>query len=93
MHQSPGLHSVSSLQPFIHCCFHVGYIINKHLEVEPKKGFLKRVPLHASVEVISMTFTFTGHVHTEVDAVDGIHIDGAGLHEHGSVPLGAFASS
>lgn len=37
-------------------------------------------------------FTFTGHVHAEVDAIDWIHVDGARLHEHGRIPLCALAS-
>lgn len=36
--------------------------------------------------------TFTRHIHTEVDAIDWIHVDCARLHEHGRVPLSAFAS-
>lgn len=37
-------------------------------------------------------FTFTRHIHTEVDAIDWIHIDCSRLHEHGFVPLSAFSS-
>lgn len=39
-----------------------------------------------------VVFTFTRHVHTEVDAIYWIHIDCARLHEHGHIPLCAFAS-
>ena len=37
-------------------------------------------------------FTFTRHIHTEIDAVDWVYIDCARLHEHGCIPLCAFAS-
>lgn len=37
-------------------------------------------------------FTFTGHVHAEVDAINGIHVDGARLHEHGCISLRALPS-
>lgn len=37
--------------------------------------------------------TLTGNIHTEVDAVDGVYIDGARFHKHCCVPLSAFSPS
>lgn len=51
--------------------------------MSPKRAFLKKKKTAAA-------FTFTRYVHAEVDAVDRVHIEGAGRHEHGRVPLGAF---
>lgn len=42
--------------------------------------------------LVGKAFTFTGHIHTEVDAIDWIHVDCARLHKHGCVSLSAFSS-